>query len=138
MARPITARRREHAHVAFLTPTAPSETAARDVAAALQANVDPYAAGIGPVVLRHTRYGGTSEVVSAVMSVRMAEKRHPHVRLVSVDPDVSAKDLIRVLNARNPGLQLDPQTTGSGILNVTRGYEVTRGPVIGSYFECGA
>ncbi|KAK8770915.1 hypothetical protein V5799_025842 [Amblyomma americanum] len=118
-----------HAHVAFLTPAAPSRTPARDVAAVLKPNIDPEAAGIGPVVLRHTRLGVTvlaedrrsldrlmeavrgSAPASAAMTVRLAERRRPHVKLIGVDPDVAPDDLVRVLNAQNQFLDLDPAST---------------------------
>ncbi|KAH7937635.1 hypothetical protein HPB49_013934 [Dermacentor silvarum] len=44
------------------------------------------------------------------MTVRVPEKRRPHVRLVGVDPEVSAANLISALNGRNPGLDLDTAT----------------------------
>lgn len=122
-------RRQEHAHMAFLTPTTISETPAGDVATVLKANIDPEAPRIGPVVLRHTKFGITvladyrasldnrcaavqeSRLVSAAMTIRVAGRRRPHARIVGVDPDVSPYDLVRVLNARNRGLDLEVGST---------------------------
>ncbi|XP_070386678.1 uncharacterized protein [Dermacentor albipictus] len=41
-------------HVAFLTPTAPTTTPARDALRLLKTNIDPAAKNIGQVTLRHT------------------------------------------------------------------------------------
>ncbi|KAH7944869.1 hypothetical protein HPB49_001370 [Dermacentor silvarum] len=127
-ARPDAGYRREHAHIKFLTPIAPSSAPARDVATLLSANLDPVTVGIGDVSMNHTRHGITvftddkqsldrlksaiesHAVTSAAISVRVAVKRRPHVRVSGVDPGVSGPNLISAINARNPTLQLNPES----------------------------
>ncbi|KAH7933775.1 hypothetical protein HPB49_017038 [Dermacentor silvarum] len=112
-------------HLAFLTPIGDSRDPSGDVLTVLKSNVDPSEAGIGEVDLRSTRLGVTvvardrativnlkqaidaCPVTRLSMTVRVPEKRKPHVRLVVVDPEVSAANLISALNGRNPGLELD-------------------------------
>ncbi|KAH7959459.1 hypothetical protein HPB49_011317 [Dermacentor silvarum] len=58
-ARPDVGYRREHAHIMFLTPIAPSSAPARDVATLLSANLDPVTVVIGDISMNHTRHGIT-------------------------------------------------------------------------------
>ncbi|KAH7965996.1 hypothetical protein HPB49_012540 [Dermacentor silvarum] len=127
-ARPDAGYRREHAHIMFLTPIAPSSAPARDVATLLSANLDPVTVGIGDVSMKHTRHGITvftddkqsldrlksaiesHAVTSAAISVRVAVKRRSHVRVSGVDPGVSGPNLISAINARNSTLQLNPES----------------------------
>ncbi|KAH7965522.1 hypothetical protein HPB49_008533 [Dermacentor silvarum] len=120
--------RRDHDFIMFLTPIAPSAAPARDVAALLKQNIDLVAEGIGDIRPRHTRFGLTvfsnekeffdrlksaierNSVTCTTLSIKVAEKRHPHVRLSGVDPDIGAHGLIAAINARNPSLQLSPDT----------------------------
>ncbi|KAH7933581.1 hypothetical protein HPB49_014036 [Dermacentor silvarum] len=115
-------------HLAFLTPIGESRDPSGDVLAVLKTNVDPTEAGIGEVDLRSTRLGVTvvakdrdtimnlkqaidaCPVTRSSMTVRVPEKRRPHVRLVGVDPEVSAANLISAINGRNPSLELDTAT----------------------------
>ncbi|KAH7945531.1 hypothetical protein HPB49_012103 [Dermacentor silvarum] len=120
--------RRDHDFIMFLTPIAPSAAPARDVAALLKHNIDLVAEGIGDIRPRHTRFGLTvfsnekesfyrlksaierNSVTCTALSIKVAEKRHPHVRLSGVDLDIGAHSLIAAINARNPSLQLSPDT----------------------------
>ncbi|KAH7953891.1 hypothetical protein HPB49_013709 [Dermacentor silvarum] len=120
--------RRDHDFIMFLTPIAPSAAPARDVAALLKQNIDLVAEGVGDIRPRHTRFGLTvfsnekesfdrlksaierNSVTCTTLSIKVAEKRHPHVRLSGVDPDIGAHGLIAAINARNPSLQLSPDT----------------------------
>ncbi|KAH7987086.1 hypothetical protein HPB52_024531 [Rhipicephalus sanguineus] len=114
-----------HDHVAFLTPTGPTDAPARDVVRALKANIDPVAKDIRDVTLRYTRYGVTvltntrqsllnmraaieeNAVTRAAMTMRVPDKRNPHVRFSGVDPEINPDEFLRLLNERNPSLQLD-------------------------------
>lgn len=114
-----------HEHIAFLTPTGTTDTPARDVVRALKANIDPVAKDIRDVTLRYTRYGVTvftntqqslanmrtaieqNAVTRAAMTVRVPERRNPHVRFSGVDPEVGPDEFLRLLNDHNPNLQLD-------------------------------
>ncbi|KAH7963871.1 hypothetical protein HPB52_023744 [Rhipicephalus sanguineus] len=115
-----------HEHVAFVTPIAPTATPARDSLRLLKANIDPAAHDIRDVTLRQTRYGLTvfahsratltnmrqaiadNTITCAALSMRIPEKRNPHVRFSGVDPDVSADEFIARVADRNPHLQIDP------------------------------
>ncbi|KAH7933773.1 hypothetical protein HPB49_017036 [Dermacentor silvarum] len=114
-------------HLAFLTPFGESRDPSKDVLAVLKSNVDPSEAEIGEVDLQSTRLGVTIVAkdretivnlkqaidacpVTRSSTVRVPEKRKPHVRLVGVDPEVSAANPIWALNGRNPGLDLDTTT----------------------------
>ncbi|KAH7962718.1 hypothetical protein HPB52_017645 [Rhipicephalus sanguineus] len=117
-----------HEHVAFVTPIAPSATPARDSLRLLKENIDPVAHNIRDVTLRHTRYGLTvfartrdtlthmrqaiadNAITCAALSMRIPDRRNPHVRFSGVDPDISQSDFIDRVRDRNPQLQLDPQT----------------------------
>ncbi|KAH7963062.1 hypothetical protein HPB52_019460 [Rhipicephalus sanguineus] len=117
-----------HEHVAFVTPIAPSATPARDSLRLLKENIDPVANNIRDVTLRHTRYGLTvfartrdtlthmrqaiadNAITCAALSMRIPERRNPHVRFSGVDPDISQADFIDRVRDRNPQLQLDPRT----------------------------
>ncbi|KAH7933201.1 hypothetical protein HPB49_010250 [Dermacentor silvarum] len=119
---------RDHAFIMFLTPIAPSAAPARDVAALLKHNIDSVAEGIGDINLRHTRFGLTvftnekesferlktaierNPVTCNAISIKVAEKRRPHVRLSGVDPDVGALGLIYAINARNSTIHLSPDS----------------------------
>ncbi|KAH7963914.1 hypothetical protein HPB52_023787 [Rhipicephalus sanguineus] len=114
-----------HEHVAFPTPTGTSDTPARDVVRTLKANIDPVAKDIRDVTLRYTRYGVTvftntrqsllnmrtaieqNAVTRAAMTIRVPEKRNPYVRFSGVDPEIGPDEFLRLLNDRNPNLQLD-------------------------------
>ncbi|KAH7933123.1 hypothetical protein HPB49_008888 [Dermacentor silvarum] len=120
--------RRDHAFIMFLAPIAPSAAPARDVAALLKQNIDLVAEGIGDITPRHTRFGLTvftneqeyfdrlkseierNPVTCTALSIKVAEKRRPHVRLSGVDPDVGAHGLIATINARNPTIHLSPDS----------------------------
>ncbi|KAH7963880.1 hypothetical protein HPB52_023753 [Rhipicephalus sanguineus] len=115
-----------HEHVAFVTPIAPTSTPARDSLRLLKANIDPAAHDIRDVTLRQTRYGLTvfahsratlnnmrqaiadNTITCAALSMRIPEKRNPHVRFSGVDPDVSADEFVARVADRNPHLQLYP------------------------------
>ncbi|KAH7961031.1 hypothetical protein HPB52_001216 [Rhipicephalus sanguineus] len=114
-----------HEHVAFLTPNGTSDTPATDVVRTLKANIDPLAKDIRDVTLRYTRYGVTvftntrqsllnmrtaieqNAVTRAAMTVRVPEKRNPHLRFSEVDPEIGPDEFLWLLNDRNPNLQLD-------------------------------
>ncbi|KAH7963906.1 hypothetical protein HPB52_023779 [Rhipicephalus sanguineus] len=114
-----------HEHVAFVTPIAPTSTPARDSLRLLKAIIDPAAHDIQDVTLRQTRYGLTvfahsratlnnmrqaiadNTITCAALSMRIPEKRNPHVRFSGVDPDVSADEFVACVADRNPHLQLD-------------------------------
>lgn len=114
-----------HDHVAFLTPTARTESPARDVMRLIKTNIDPVAEEIRDVTLRGTRYGVTvfsntrqsilnmqraiegNNVTRSAVSMRVPERRRPHVKFSGVDPDVATEDFLRELNERNPSLGLD-------------------------------
>ncbi|KAH7961028.1 hypothetical protein HPB52_001213 [Rhipicephalus sanguineus] len=114
-----------HDHVAFLTPTGPTDAPARDVVRTLKANIDPVAKDIRDVTLRYTRYGVTvltntrqsllnmraaieeNAVTRAAMTMRVPDRRNPHVRFSGVDPEINPDEFLRLLNERNPNLQLD-------------------------------
>ncbi|KAH7963919.1 hypothetical protein HPB52_023792 [Rhipicephalus sanguineus] len=49
-------------------------------------------------------------ITCAALSMRIPEKRNPHVCFSGVDPDISNVDCIDRVRDRNPQLQLDPQT----------------------------
>ncbi|KAH7977855.1 hypothetical protein HPB49_003763 [Dermacentor silvarum] len=120
--------RRDHAFIMFLTPIAPSATPARDVAALLKQNIDLVAEGFGDISPHHTRFClsvFTNEkepfdrlkcaiernpVTCTALSIQVAEKRRPHVRLSGVDPDVGAHGLIAAINARNPTIHFSPDS----------------------------
>ncbi|KAH6920896.1 hypothetical protein HPB50_028113 [Hyalomma asiaticum] len=120
-----------HEHVAFLTPVGATEAPARDVVRLLKANIDPVAKEIRDVTLRHTRYGVTvltnntqtitnmknaineNAVTPAAMTVRVPARRKPHVRFSGVDPDLGPEEFLRLLDERNPTLQI-----GADISNV--------------------
>ncbi|KAH7963911.1 hypothetical protein HPB52_023784 [Rhipicephalus sanguineus] len=114
-----------HDHVAFLTPTGTTDAPARDVVRVLKANIDPVAKDIRDVTLRYTRYGVTvftntrqsllnmraaiegNAVTRAAMTIRVPDKRNPHIRFSRVDPEITPDAFLRLLNERNPSLQLD-------------------------------
>ncbi|KAH6919936.1 hypothetical protein HPB50_029075 [Hyalomma asiaticum] len=99
-----------HDHVAFLTPIGRTESPARDVMRLLKANIDPVVQEIRDVTLRGTRYGVTvftntrqsitnmqraidgNSVTRTAISMRVPERRRPHVKFSGVDPDVAAED----------------------------------------------
>ncbi|KAH6920328.1 hypothetical protein HPB50_028686 [Hyalomma asiaticum] len=113
-----------HEHAAFLTPVGATEAPARDVVRLLKANIDPVAKDIRDVTLRHTRYGVTvftnnaqtitnmknvineNAVTRAAMTVRVPARRNPHVRFSGVDPDLGPEEFLRLLDERNPTLQI--------------------------------
>ncbi|KAH7963916.1 hypothetical protein HPB52_023789 [Rhipicephalus sanguineus] len=117
-----------HEHVAFVTPITPSATPARDSLRILKANIDPAAHDICDVTIRHTSYGLTvfarshntlhnmrqaildNAITCASLSMRIPERRQPHVRFSGVDPDVATDEFIARINDRNPQSQLDPDT----------------------------
>ncbi|KAH7985229.1 hypothetical protein HPB52_024245 [Rhipicephalus sanguineus] len=119
-----------HDHVAFLTLVGTTEAPARDVVRLLKTNIDPAAKGINDVTLRYTRYGVTvfsntrqslvnmrtaieeNTVTRAALTVRVPEKRNPHVRFCGVDPDIGADEFLRLLRDRNPSFQLNLETPG--------------------------
>ncbi|KAH7963866.1 hypothetical protein HPB52_023739 [Rhipicephalus sanguineus] len=104
---------------ALLSSSVPP-TAAMTYAAALQAAHD-----IRDVTLRQTRYGLTvlahsrdtltnmrqaiadNAITCAVLSMRIPEKRNPHVRFSGVDPDITSEEFISRVAERNTHLQLD-------------------------------
>ncbi|KAH7963859.1 hypothetical protein HPB52_023732 [Rhipicephalus sanguineus] len=114
-----------HEHVAFVTPIAPSAAPARDSLRLLKANIDPAAHDIRDVTLRQTRYGLTvlahsrdtltnmrqaiadNAITCAALSMRIPEKRNPHVRFSGVDPDITSEEFISRVAERNTHLQLD-------------------------------
>ncbi|KAH7963923.1 hypothetical protein HPB52_023796 [Rhipicephalus sanguineus] len=122
-----------HDHVAFLTPVGTTEAPARDVVRLLKTNIDPVAKGINDVTFRYTRYGVTvfsntrqslvnmrtaieeNTVTCAALTVRVPEKRNPHVRFSGVDPDITADEFLRLLADRNPSLQLNLDTCRVGV-----------------------
>ncbi|KAH6920326.1 hypothetical protein HPB50_028684 [Hyalomma asiaticum] len=137
-----------HDHVAFLTPTARTESPARDVMRLIKSNIDPVAEEIRDVTLRSTRYGVTvfshtrqsianmqraieaNSVTRTAVSMRVPERRRPHVKFSGVDPDVAAEDFLRELNTRNPSLGLDLDAC---IVRVSlRGSRVAGGPRVGT------
>ncbi|KAH7963900.1 hypothetical protein HPB52_023773 [Rhipicephalus sanguineus] len=89
------------------------------------ANIDPVAKDIRDVTLRYTRYGVTvltntrqsllnmraaieqNAVTCAAMTMRVPDRRNPHVRFSGVDPEINPDEFLRLLNERNPNLQLD-------------------------------
>ncbi|KAH7985449.1 hypothetical protein HPB51_026824 [Rhipicephalus microplus] len=113
-----------HEHVAFLTQVGATEAPARDVVRLLKANIDPVAKDIRDVTLRHTRYGVTvftnnaqtltniqnaineNAVTRAAMTIRIPARRNPHVRFSEVDPDLGPEEFLRLLDERNPTLQI--------------------------------
>ncbi|KAH7963910.1 hypothetical protein HPB52_023783 [Rhipicephalus sanguineus] len=115
-----------HEHVAFVTPIAPTSTPARDSLRLLKDNIDPAAHDIRDVTLRQTSYGLTvfahsratltnmrqaiadNTITCAALSMRIPEKRNPHVRFSGVDPDVFADEFVARVADCNPHLQLDP------------------------------
>ncbi|KAH7961707.1 hypothetical protein HPB52_011558 [Rhipicephalus sanguineus] len=117
-----------HEHVAFVTPLAPSTTPARDTLRLIKANIDPVEKDIRDVMLRHTRYGITvfsntiqtlhnmkraieeNAVTCHALTIRIPNKRNPHVRFSGVNPDVLPDDFVARLVERNPQLRLDPST----------------------------
>ncbi|KAH6940799.1 hypothetical protein HPB50_006874 [Hyalomma asiaticum] len=94
----------------------------------LKTNIDPVAEMIRDVTLRGTRYGvtvftntpqsltnmqrviQTNSVTRTAVSMRVPERRRPHVKFPGVDPDVGAEVFLRELNARNPTLNLNLET----------------------------
>ncbi|KAH7954033.1 hypothetical protein HPB49_015004 [Dermacentor silvarum] len=122
---PIPSEPRLHGHLAFLTPMGESRTPAKDVLTVLKANIEPSAAGIGEVSLRETRFGVTvlarerqtivnlqkaveqSAVTKTCFTVRIPEKRRPHVKIIGADPEIAADRLLQAINERNPGLDID-------------------------------
>ncbi|KAL3243037.1 hypothetical protein MRX96_020714 [Rhipicephalus microplus] len=44
------------------------------------------------------------------MTVRVPDKRNPHVRFSGVDPGIATQDFVRLLSERNPNLQLNEET----------------------------
>ncbi|KAH7963705.1 hypothetical protein HPB52_022443 [Rhipicephalus sanguineus] len=116
-----------HEHGAFVTPIAPSATPARDPLRLLKANIDPMTHDIRDLTLQHTRYGLTvfahsrdtltnmrqaiadNAITCAALSIRIPDKRNPHLRFWGVDPDISTDEFIDRVRERNPQLQLDPQ-----------------------------
>ncbi|KAL3227356.1 hypothetical protein MRX96_048778 [Rhipicephalus microplus] len=115
-------------YVAFLTPVGSTDTPAREVVRVLKSNIDPVAKGIRDVTLRHTRYGVTvfshtqqslinmrnaieeNPVTRNAITVRVPNKRNPHVRFSGVDPEITTQDFVHLLSERNPNLQLDEET----------------------------
>ncbi|KAH7963996.1 hypothetical protein HPB51_027766 [Rhipicephalus microplus] len=113
-----------HEHVAFLTPFGATEAPAQDVVRLLKANVDPVAKVIRDVTLRHTRYGVTvftnnaqtitniqnaineNAVTRAAITIRIPARRNPHMRFSGVDPDLGPEEFLRLLDERNPTLQI--------------------------------
>ncbi|KAH8037513.1 hypothetical protein HPB51_011662 [Rhipicephalus microplus] len=51
--------RRDHEHLAFLTPSTQTTTPARDILRLLKTNIDQASKSITDIMLRHTRYGLT-------------------------------------------------------------------------------
>ncbi|KAH7963908.1 hypothetical protein HPB52_023781 [Rhipicephalus sanguineus] len=114
-----------HEYVAFVTPIAPSATPAWDSLRLLKDNIDPAAHDIRDVTLRQTRYGLTvlahsrhtltnmrqaiadNAITCAALSMRIPDKRNPHVRFSGVDPDIASEEFISRVAERNPHLQLD-------------------------------
>ncbi|KAH7963891.1 hypothetical protein HPB52_023764 [Rhipicephalus sanguineus] len=114
-----------HEYGAFVTPIAPSATPARDSLRLLKDNIDPAAHDIRDVTLRQTRYGLTvlahsrqtltnmrqaiaaNAITCAALSMRIPDKRNPHVRFSGVDPDIVSEEFISRVAERNPHLQLD-------------------------------
>lgn len=90
-----------------------SRTPAKDVLTVLKANIEPSAAGIGEVSLRETRFGVTvlarerqtivnlqkaveqSAVTKTSFTVRIPEKRRPHVKIIGADPEIAADRLLQ-------------------------------------------
>ncbi|KAH7963997.1 hypothetical protein HPB51_027767 [Rhipicephalus microplus] len=115
-------------YVAFLTLVGSTDAPAREVVRVLKSNIDPVAKGIRDVTLRHTRYGVTvfsqtqqslinmrnaieeNNVTRNAITVRVPNKRNPHVRFSGVDPEIATQDFVRLLSERNPNLQLDEET----------------------------
>ncbi|KAH6940887.1 hypothetical protein HPB50_009347 [Hyalomma asiaticum] len=99
-----------------------------DVMKLLKSNIDAVAEDIRDVTLRNTRYGITAfshtrqslvnmqraveanSVTRAAVSVRVSERKRPHVRFSGVDPDIGADEFLRELSELNPSLQLNPET----------------------------
>ncbi|KAH7962429.1 hypothetical protein HPB52_016030 [Rhipicephalus sanguineus] len=114
-------------HVAFLTPVGATETPARDVVSVvlLKANIDPVAKEIRDMTLRYTRYGVTvfshtrlsivnlqtviqdNTITRAAITVRVPDRRHPHVKFSGVDPEIGPEEFLRLLNERNPSLAVE-------------------------------
>ncbi|KAH6941182.1 hypothetical protein HPB50_014601 [Hyalomma asiaticum] len=53
----------------------------------------------------------TNSVTRTAVSMRVPERRRPHVKFSGVDPDVAAEDFLRELNARKPTLNLNLETS---------------------------
>ncbi|KAL3234656.1 hypothetical protein MRX96_022620 [Rhipicephalus microplus] len=115
-------------YVAFLTPVGSTDAPAREVVRVLKSNIDPVAKGIRDVTLRHTRYGVTvfshmrqslinmknaieeNNVTRNAITVRVPDKRNPHVRFSGVDPEIATQDFVRLLSELNLNLQLNEET----------------------------
>ncbi|KAL3203828.1 hypothetical protein MRX96_041671 [Rhipicephalus microplus] len=129
-----------HEHVAFLAPVGATEEPARDVVRLLKVNIDPVAKDIRDIMLRHTRYGVTvftnnaqtitniqnaineNAVTRAVMTSRIPARQNPHVRFSGVDPDLGPEEFFRLLDERNPTLQIgDGHIEGQGDVSRTWG-----------------
>ncbi|KAH8038045.1 hypothetical protein HPB51_020695 [Rhipicephalus microplus] len=90
-------------------------------------NVDLASKGITDIVLRYTRYGLTvlsntndtiqnlvqaiqkNAVTHASISVRVPNKRNPHIRITGGDPDVDKDTFFNILKERNAGLEIDEE-----------------------------
>ncbi|KAH7963917.1 hypothetical protein HPB52_023790 [Rhipicephalus sanguineus] len=116
-------------HVAFLTPVVATDAPARDVVRLLKTNIDPVAKEIRDVTLHYTRCGVTvfstnrqsliymkhaieeHTVTRAALTVRVPDRRNPHVSFSGVDTEIGADEFVSLLNDRNPNIQLDPVTS---------------------------
>ncbi|KAH8036487.1 hypothetical protein HPB51_000683 [Rhipicephalus microplus] len=128
-----------HEHVAFLTPVGATEAPARDVVRLLKANIDPVAKDIRDVTLRHTRYGVTvstnnaqtitniqnaineNAVKRAAMTIRIPARRNTHVRFSGVDPGLGPEEFLRLLDERNPTLQIGADISKVKVTFLERG-----------------
>ncbi|KAH8038044.1 hypothetical protein MRX96_057021 [Rhipicephalus microplus] len=125
---------RDHEHLAFLTPSAQTTTPARDVLQLLKTNIDPASKGTTDIVLRHTRYGpavfaNTNDsiqnlvqaiqenvITRASISVRVPNKRNPHIGFSGVDPHIYQDSFFNILRAEcRSGDRQEAAQSSSGV-----------------------